>query len=611
MGLVLLAAVLACYNGALGGDFVWDDEYIVVRNPLVRAPLLSFEVFRQDIINSGFVDTIYYRPVQILSYALDHRIWGTRPFGFHLTGILLHFLNGLLVLVLTRKLTGDQAVSFLTALLFVIHPAHSGAVSYISSRTDLLFFFFGFSGMLFFVMYADREKPGLLAASVVCLVFSMLSKEGAVVFPFLILFMDATVLRGRHRFRAAPHLAFFAVAACYIGLHRFFFSETYGRLFAGGQGSWIPAEWLSMFGESLAFISTASDAHMRRAFTSPGSGIVLPVVLAFALLSIAILRGLRKKLLFSLGFFIISIIPFILVAGYFNVLGEHWLYLPGYGILLFLALALTAFYRRFGGTVKACVIVLMLFMVGSFSVRASMQSVYWGEGVALSDRVLAFSRMDLPAMHYKAAEFLEQGRQAESMEIMREYAAAGGGDARTWYIKGRFTLSTGGTDEAVRDFNRALELDPSYSDAYVGLALAAFAESEDEKGELYLRKAVQTDPRDSEALLLLGSAILERGDAQKALEVMKRAEEINPYDYNVLVNLGTVHTRAGDLREGARCYMRAAELYPEKPLAYYNLGQVFYAGGQKEEAVRYLEKALKADPSYKPAVQLLHKLRNE
>jgi len=72
------------------------DEYLVVQNPLVRAPLFSFQIFRQDILSSNFTKTFYYRPIQMLSYAIDYRLWGMNPSAFHFTNILVHFLNVLL-----------------------------------------------------------------------------------------------------------------------------------------------------------------------------------------------------------------------------------------------------------------------------------------------------------------------------------------------------------------------------------------------------------------------------------------------------------------------------------------------------------------------------------
>ena len=164
---VLFVAVFVCYAATLNAGFVWDDQFIILSNPLIRAPLWSFAPFKQDIVNSSFTYTIYYRPIQILSYAVDYRLWGMNSSGFHFFGIFLHFLNSILVFFLILKLVREKAIALLAAIFFAVHPAYSGAISYISSRADLLFFFFGFLSMLLYVFFKEKKKALLLAASAI------------------------------------------------------------------------------------------------------------------------------------------------------------------------------------------------------------------------------------------------------------------------------------------------------------------------------------------------------------------------------------------------------------------------------------------------------------
>ena len=184
ISLTILAAVVVCYSSSLYSGFIWDDKFLVAENPIIRAPLWSGYLFTQDPANSGFSFTIYYRPMQMLSYALDYRIWGLNPFGFHLTNMLIHFFNGLLVFFLTKKITGREPLAIMASLLFVVNPAHAGAVSYISGRADLLMFFFGFLSMLCFYLFKKKGDSPHLAGSAVFFVFALLSKEAAIIIPF-------------------------------------------------------------------------------------------------------------------------------------------------------------------------------------------------------------------------------------------------------------------------------------------------------------------------------------------------------------------------------------------------------------------------------------------
>ncbi len=202
----LFTAAMICYGAVLGGNFIWDDEFIILQNSLIRAPLWSFQIFKQDIVNSSFTHTPYYRPIQILSYALDYRLYGLKPMAFHLTNILLHFFNGVLVFIFARKISTEKAAAFLAALFFVIHPAHMGSVAYISGRADLLFFFFGMLFMLFQIYFREERKNYLLAGSLAALILSLLSKEAAVIFVVVFLLLDLAILIRGRKFYIVSHV---------------------------------------------------------------------------------------------------------------------------------------------------------------------------------------------------------------------------------------------------------------------------------------------------------------------------------------------------------------------------------------------------------------------
>src|SRR5260370_27866852 len=182
----LLVVVLLCYANALPNGFVFDDHVNLQNNPLLRkignVPKLLL---------SGF------RPLREISYAFDFALWGERPFGFHLTNILIHAANTMLVFVVIRRLIGDVAASALGALIFAIHPIQPDAVTYISGRRDVLFAFFylaSFHSYLAYRRVAEARNPphwrrfALLyfALFLFLWVLGLISKEMAASLPFVI-----------------------------------------------------------------------------------------------------------------------------------------------------------------------------------------------------------------------------------------------------------------------------------------------------------------------------------------------------------------------------------------------------------------------------------------
>jgi protein O-mannosyl-transferase len=175
IGLIVL--VFLCYADALGNQFVFDDFYVVYANQRIHS--ISMALF-SDI----------YRPFRDLSYAFDVAIWGEQPFGFHLTNVIIHAANVLLVFVLVRTIARDLATSTLAALIFAVHPIQTDAVAYISGRRDLLFAFFYISAFLcYLAYYRNRWSPWAVLALfsfAILWVFSVLSKEMAMTLPIVI-----------------------------------------------------------------------------------------------------------------------------------------------------------------------------------------------------------------------------------------------------------------------------------------------------------------------------------------------------------------------------------------------------------------------------------------
>jgi len=128
---------------ALQGEPVWDDDCLIQTNPLIKSPLLLFEVFRHYLFEGTF--TSHYRPVQNLSYLFDYLVWNNNFYGFHLTSLLCHLAGAILLYLLLRRLllglqtaaapaaiqTPDLSAAltaFFVALLWAVHPVHSAAV---------------------------------------------------------------------------------------------------------------------------------------------------------------------------------------------------------------------------------------------------------------------------------------------------------------------------------------------------------------------------------------------------------------------------------------------------------------------------------------------------
>ena len=114
----------------------------------------------------------------------DHRVWKLDVRGYRLTNILLHILVSLAIFRLIIVLFDDWILALFTGALFVVHPIHTEAVAYISSRADSLAFLFMLLCFIFYIKPARAESPGIYVIMMLSYALAILSRENSLALPF-------------------------------------------------------------------------------------------------------------------------------------------------------------------------------------------------------------------------------------------------------------------------------------------------------------------------------------------------------------------------------------------------------------------------------------------
>jgi len=143
----------------------------------------------------------FYRPIAVLSFAAEYRLWGLNSLGFHLTNTLLHVLCVYLVWRVAMCVSGDSRAAVAAAVIFGVHPAHSEAVLWISGRFDVLV---GASMLLAAFAFLRWQNRSLAVAArffwamvtIACYVVGLGSKETALVLPAVLLVLEFLRWRG-------------------------------------------------------------------------------------------------------------------------------------------------------------------------------------------------------------------------------------------------------------------------------------------------------------------------------------------------------------------------------------------------------------------------------
>jgi hypothetical protein len=191
--LLLAALTLAVYQPATHCGFInYDDPKYFSDNSKVQAGLSTANIAWA--FTTGYFGN--WHPLTWLSLMLDAEVFGNHPFGPHLTSVLFHTANGVLLLLLLRTLTKSTWRSALVAGLFALHPLHVESVAWVAERKDVLSTFFGLLALLAYAQYAaPGDKSGgrrrkLYVASLAFFALSLMSKPMLVTLPCLLLLLD-------------------------------------------------------------------------------------------------------------------------------------------------------------------------------------------------------------------------------------------------------------------------------------------------------------------------------------------------------------------------------------------------------------------------------------
>ncbi len=116
------------YANSLGNGFVWDDRPLVTHNAFLPAWRNIPKLFTTNLFAGGSINSAFYRPIQALTYMVEYHLWGKWAFGFHLTNVLLHLGNAMLLYLLVAPLATRRA-AVIASLFFVAHPLQTEAVT--------------------------------------------------------------------------------------------------------------------------------------------------------------------------------------------------------------------------------------------------------------------------------------------------------------------------------------------------------------------------------------------------------------------------------------------------------------------------------------------------
>lgn len=627
VALALAALVVVSFWPVSNASYIrFDDPEYVFENAHVLSGLNSGSL--------AWAFTTYHaanwHPITWLSLMLDVQLLGADPGVFHLSALIWHAINTVLLFFLLRRLTGAFWRSAFVAALFAVHPLHVESVAWISERKDLLSTFFLLLTIWAYANYvtlrqrasahtseATPQNPWYwFAGALLLFALGLMAKPMVVTLPFVLLLLDHWPLR-RWSVRTASHLVlekapflFLSAISCFVtvvaqskgeavkSLHEFPFLERLGN----ASVSYVRYLWKTVWPLDLAIF-----------YPHPGAwpvGLVVVAILFVVGMSLAAwnLRH-RHGWLFTGWFWYVGMLVPVLGVVQVGIqsMADRYSYVPLIGIFILGTWAVGEWGRRrvdAQGPLRFLAVLILIVCTG----LTWRQSSLWLNDETLFSHALRVTKDNVLAHNNLADYLLRQGRPAEAIPHFKEtlrlqpnyyYAANNLGSALTQI--GRY-------DEALASIRRALELNPRYALSHLNLADTLTLMGKFPEAHQSYARAVELDPRMAAAYNNWGGLFFRENRFQEAVEKYEVAVKLSPNLIPAWGGLARSLTSAGALPRAAAAYAQAITLAPESPRFRVDAARVLLQLGRTNDALQELSAAVTLEPGYRAATELLQSL---
>lgn len=499
IGSALAVITIAVFIQVCTFDFlIYDDYAYVTANPQVNTG------FNLKNFVWAFTATHAYNwhPLTWLSLMLDCELFGLDAGMFHLTSMLFHTANTVLLFILLFKMTKALWRSAFVAAAFALHPLHIQSVAWIAERKDVLSALFWLLTMLLYVRYAERSSIGRYVLTLFVFILGLMAKPMLVTLPFILLLLDYWPLERK------------------CSLRKLLF-EKLPFIFLAGVSSVITFAVQSQSGAVKDIAKFPFDIRVINAIVSyiqyilkmfwpvnlavfyphPGrslhfSDAVIPAALLVAVTVLVIrFARTRRYLFFGWMWYIITLIPMIgLIQVGNQAMADRYTYIPLIGLFIIIAWGLPelsvryAFRKTILATAAAVVLLAM-------TVATCMQLRYWENSVTVFKRAVEVNPNNCFVHTNLGVAFMQKNA----------------------------------LDDAIAHFEKALRIDPCDARAHLNIGVAYF--NRDKKVDLaivHFEKAIEIDPCDIHARMNFAIALGKQGKTEQAIEQCDEVIRLSP-----------------------------------------------------------------------------------
>ena len=641
---------LAVFWGARQCQFVnYDDPAYITSNEAIQHGLTAPSV--RWAFETGAASN--WHPLTWLSHLLDVQLYGMDPAGHHFTSVVLHAINGVLLFLILRSMSGAFWRSLIVAALFAVHPLRVESVAWVSERKDVLSTFFWMLTVWTYIRYAAEFKvPGLkikvfYGLSIVFFALGLMSKPMLVTLPLILLLLDYWPLQrlqlgtSRLIIEKIPFLLLAAASSIVT-----FFVQRHGGAVSSLEGVPMTARVGNAFVSYVRYLGKLFwPTRLSPLYPHPGYWPwwkVTGSVLLLAAITAWVIRRARLQPYLVTGWFwfLVMLAPVIgLLQVGIQSMADRYSYVASVGVLIMLAWGMPewlATRRWLWGTAATLAI-------ATCAMLTFRQITFWRNSETLFEHAVAVTDNNYLAYNNLGFDLSNRGETEramgyfqKSLEINSNYDEAHNNLGFALAALGRYKEATneyikalsinphlteahnnlgialgdlGFPDAAIHEYQVALEENPNHAGAHNNYGVALAMKGKLDEAIAQFRLAVACQENYLSAHSDLGNALAMKGDLEGAIREYEFCLRSDPKDARVHNNLGNALVQQGKLEEAAAQYRLALNLKPDNPEAHFNLGYCLAKQGRRKEADEQYVLALQQRPNYPEAQRQLEALR--
>jgi protein O-mannosyl-transferase len=615
----LVAANVFIYEQVRNFDFIRVDDPLISESPNIAGGLTWANVawvFAN--FHGGF-----WIPLTWLSHMAEIQLFGLNAGFQHMTNVLLHTIDTVLLLILLVKLTGALWRSAFVATLFAVHPLHVESVAWITERKDVLSASFWILIIFAYVAYIHKPRWTRHSGLLVLYALGLMVKPMLVTMPFVLLLLDIWPLN-RVPFHATesqslvsqkvPWLKwirekvplFVLALACsivtfiaqkQIGAVAETEIQPLGMRIANACTSYVFYLFKMVWPVRLAMLYRYPDSI-------PAWEVLGAIVALTAVSALVIWKRHEKPYLF-VGWFLYlgMLVPVIgLVQAGVQAHADRFTYLPLIGVFIVISWGVADLLRTWPVLKRVVPAILVLASV-ALAVVSRNQASYWRDNVTIWTQMM---KANLGIEDYRAHLALagllkNRGRDSEVLKHLNAAIRLKPDSAEAKDELGQVLMTQGKIADATAAFQAAMRLKPDFGRAHIDLAFALLAQGRRAEAEQRFREALHWLPDSAETHVAFGTLLMEDGKFDEALAHLAEGVRLRPDLPEAHRKLGQLLIAQGKNQDAIACLNNALQIKPDSAEIHNDLGQALEDEGRTDEAIRHFSEALRLNPNFAEA----------